>query len=61
MEPNFRTSALYAMDNLDLMRGMDSESVHLIHADPPFNAKRIYKARNMDAVAAVQQAMQPAL
>ena len=43
MEPNFQTSALYAMDNLDLMRGMDSESVHLIYADPPFNSKRIYQ------------------
>ena len=43
MEPNFSTSALYAMDNLDMMQGMDSETVHLIYADPPFNSKRIYQ------------------
>ena len=43
MPPNFATSALYALDNLDVMRGMDSETVHLIYADPPFNSKRIYQ------------------
>lgn len=43
MEPNFSTSALYALDNLEVMRGMDSETVHLIYADPPFNSKRIYQ------------------
>ena len=43
MAPHFATSALHALDNLDLMRGMDSETVHLIYADPPFNAKQIYQ------------------
>ena len=43
MQPNFAVSALYALDNLDVMRGMDSETVHLIYADPPFNSKRIYQ------------------
>ena len=41
--PNFALSALYALDNLEVMRGMDSESVPLIYADPPFNSKRIYQ------------------
>ena len=41
--PNFATSALYALDNLAVMQGMDSETVHLIYADPPFNSKRIYQ------------------
>ena len=41
--PNFNLSALYALDNLEVMRGMDSETVHLIYADPPFNSKRIYQ------------------
>ena len=41
--PNFHTSALYALDNLEVMRGMDSATVHLIYADPPFNSKRIYQ------------------
>ena len=43
MPPNFHTSVLYAMDNLDLMRGMDSATIHLIYAAPPFNSKRIYQ------------------
>ena len=43
MTPNFTLSALYALDNLEVMRGMDSESVPLIYADPPFNSKRIYQ------------------
>ena len=43
MDPNFATSALYALDNLEVMRGMDSETVHLIYADPPFNSKRLYQ------------------
>ena len=43
MNPNFALSALYALDNLEVMRGMDSESVPLIYLDPPFNSKRIYQ------------------
>ena len=43
MTPNFALSALYALDNLEVMRGMDSESVPLIYADPPFNSRRIYQ------------------
>ena len=42
-QPNFALSALYALDNLEVMLGMDSESVPLIYADPPFNSKRIYQ------------------
>ena len=42
-QPNFALSALYALDNLEVMRGMDSESVPLIYTDPPFNSKRIYQ------------------
>ena len=42
-QPNFALSALYALDSLEVMRGMDSESVPFIYADPPFNSKRIYQ------------------
>lgn len=35
---------LYVADNLDIMRGMNSETVDLIYLDPPFNSKRIYAA-----------------
>ena len=43
MTPNFALSALYALDNLEVMRGMDSETVGLIYLDPPFNSKRMYQ------------------
>ena len=33
-----------ALDNLHVMRGMDSESVDLIATDPPFNTKRVFNA-----------------
>ena len=35
--PNFQNRTLYHGDNLDFLRGMDSETVHLIATDPPFN------------------------
>ena len=35
MKPNFATSAVYNLDNLEVMRGMDSATVHLIYAEPP--------------------------
>ena len=42
--PNFENRTLYTADNLDIMRGMDSESVDLIYLDPPFNSKKNYAA-----------------
>ena len=37
---NFPDNALYEMDNLVVLRGMNSETVDLIATDPPFNTKR---------------------
>lgn len=34
---NWRNRMLRTGDNLDVMRGMNSESVNLIYLDPPFN------------------------
>ncbi len=31
-------------DNLDVLRGMNSESVDLIYLDPPFNSNKVYEA-----------------
>ena len=31
-------------DNLDIMRGLNSETVDLIYLDPPFNSNRNYAA-----------------
>ena len=43
-EPNFQNRALYHGDNLDFLRGMNSESIHLIATDPPFNKSRDFHA-----------------
>ena len=37
---NFPDNTLYEMDNLPVLRGMNSETVDLIATDPPFNTKR---------------------
>ncbi|MDD9852981.1 MAG: DNA methyltransferase, partial [Deltaproteobacteria bacterium] len=43
-KPNFKNRTLYHGDNLDFLRGMNSESVHLIATDPPFNKARDFHA-----------------
>ena len=42
--PNFANRTLWTADNLDILRGMNSESVDLIYLDPPFNSNRTYEA-----------------
>ena len=44
MTANFVNRTLWTGDNLDIMRGMNSESVDLIYLDPPFNSNRNYAA-----------------
>ena len=39
-EPNWSNRTLWTGDNLDIMRGMNSETVDLIYLDPPFNSNR---------------------
>ena len=41
-EPNFVNRTLYHGDNLDFLRGMNSQSVHLIADDLQFNSNRNY-------------------
>ena len=43
-EPNFHPKTIWTGDNLDIMRGMNSDSVDLIYLDPPFNSKANYAA-----------------
>ena len=43
-EPNFKNRTLYHGDNLDFLHGMNSETVHLIATDPPFNKNRDFHA-----------------
>ena len=42
--PNFANRTLYHGDNLEFLRGMNSEAVHLIATDPPFNKGRDFHA-----------------
>ena len=39
-EQNFPDNILYELDNLEVLRGMNDETVDLIATDPPFNTKR---------------------
>ena len=41
---NFRNRTLYHGDNLDFLRGMDSETVDLVATDPPFKKGRDFHA-----------------
>ena len=43
-KPNFANRTLWTGDNLDVLRGMNSDCVDLIYLDPPFNSNRNYAA-----------------
>ncbi|MYF47298.1 MAG: hypothetical protein F4223_12770 [Rhodobacteraceae bacterium] len=43
-QPNWGNKTIWTGDNLDIMRGMNSESVDLIYLDPPFNSNANYAA-----------------
>lgn len=42
--PNVQPSTMFIRDNLEIMRGIDSECIDLIYLDPPFNSKCNYAA-----------------
>ena len=44
MAPNWENQTIWTGDNLEIMRGMNSESVDLIYLDPPFSKNRTYAA-----------------
>ena len=43
-ERNFAPRTIWTGDNLDILRGINSETVDLIYLDPPFNSNRDYAA-----------------
>ena len=43
-EPNFVDKTIWTGDNLDILRGLNSDCVDLIYLDPPFNSNRNYAA-----------------
>ena len=42
--PNFANRTMWTRDNLDVRRGLNSESSDLVYADPPFNSNKNYEA-----------------
>ncbi len=43
-ELNFQNRTLYHGDNLAFLRGLNSESVHLVATDPPFKKGKDFHA-----------------
>ena len=43
-DPNFANRTVWTGDNLDILRGLNSETVDLIYLDPPFNSNQDYAA-----------------
>ena len=43
-QANFKNRTVYHHDNLPVLRGMNSNSVHLIATDPPFNKNKDFHA-----------------
>ncbi len=43
-ETQLENRTIWTGDNLDVMRGMNSECVDLVYLDPPFNSNRTYAA-----------------
>ncbi|MYD51163.1 MAG: hypothetical protein F4W93_06715 [Dehalococcoidia bacterium] len=44
MPANFVDKTIWTGDNLDILRGLNFDSVDLIYLDPPFNSNRTYEA-----------------
>ena len=42
--PNFASGTIWTGDCLEVMRGMNSQTVDLIYLDPPFNSNANYAA-----------------
>jgi len=43
-ELNVKNRTVFEGDNLDILRGINSECIDLIYLDPPFNSNRTYSA-----------------
>ena len=43
-KPNFANKTVFIGDNIDFMRGLNSQSFDLVYLDPPFNSNRNYSA-----------------
>ena len=41
---NIENRTIFERDNLDILRGIDTDSIDLIYLDPPYNSNQTYKA-----------------
>ena len=44
MHHTVHNRSIFCKDNLEILRGINTESVDLIYLDPPFNKKKIFTA-----------------
>ena len=44
MNTNTTDRMFFCKDNLEVMKGIDSEYIDLIYLDPPFNKKKVFTA-----------------
>ena len=42
MQSNIKNRTIYCRDNIDVMRGMDDDSIDMIYLDPPFNKNETF-------------------
>lgn len=45
---NVKNRTIFCSDNLEILRGIESESIDLIYLDPPFNTGRKFSAYNIN-------------
>ena len=44
LQDNIKNRTIFCKDNLDILQGINSNSVDLIYLDPPFNKKKVFSA-----------------
>ncbi len=44
MQTSITNRTIFCRDNIEILRGMDSQSVDLIYLDPPFNKNQSFHA-----------------
>ena len=44
MDCNVENRSIFCSDNLDILKGINSNSIDLIYLDPPFNKKKVFTA-----------------
>ncbi len=44
MQRTLKNRTIFCRDNIDILRGIDSQTIDLIYLDPPFNKKKIFTA-----------------